>query len=390
MTELQLRARVAQRGLDVEFSVAAGEVLAVIGPNGAGKSTTIAVIAGLLRADDAVVRVGNRTLTDTGRGVCVPVHDRRIGVLMQDPLLFPHLTAIVNVMFAARRHADRSGARLRARRWLAEVGADDLADRTPGALSGGQAQLVALARALAAEPEVLLLDEPLAGLDVAGATAARSVLRRVLTADSRTALLITHDLIDVLTLADRVLVLEEGKVVEVGRVSEVLTAPRSDFGARIAGVNLVRGRMTGPGTLRDAAGVNWHGVNWHGVNWHGVNWHGVNWHGVNWHGTPAENSGSPQEGVAVFAPAGVAVYRDQPHGSPRNSVRVRIAGLEINGGVVRVRAAAQSDGAVGLSADVTPESVAEMRLQVGDEVWFTVKTQAVGIHSAARSDVGLR
>lgn len=375
MTELHLRARVAQRGLDVEFSVAAGEVLAVLGPNGAGKSTTIAVIAGLLRADDAVVRLGNRTLTDTGRGVCVPVHDRRIGVLMQDPLLFPHLTAIANVMFAARRRADRSGARLRARRWLAEVGADDLADRAPGALSGGQAQLVALARALAAEPEVLLLDEPLAGLDIAGATAARSVLRRVLTADSRTALLITHDLIDVLTLADRVLVLQEGKVVEVGGVTEVLTSPRSDFGARIAGVNLVRGRLVGPGTLRDAAGVIWHGVNWRGVNWHG---------------SPAEASGSKQECVAVFAPAGVAVYRDQPHGSPRNSVRVRIAGLETSGGVVRVRAAAQADGAVGLSADVTPESVAEMRLQVGDEVWFTVKTQAVGIHSAARSDVGLR
>ena len=365
MTELHLRARVAQRGLDVEFSVAAGEVLAVLGPNGAGKSTTIAVIAGLLRADEAVVRLGDRTLTDTGRGVCVPVHDRRIGVLMQDPLLFPHLTAIANVMFAARRRTDRSGARLRARRWLAEVGADDLADRAPGALSGGQAQLVALARALAAEPEVLLLDEPLAGLDVAGATAARSVLRRVLTADSRTALLITHDLIDVLTLADRVLVLQEGKVVEVGWVTEVLTSPRSDFGARIAGVNLVRGRLVGPGTLRDAAGVNWHG-------------------------TPADGSGSLQECVAVFAPAGVAVYRDQPHGSPRNSVRVRITGLETNGGVVRVRAAAQADGIVGLSADITPESVAEMRLQVGDEVWFTVKTQAVGIHSAARSDVGLR
>jgi molybdate transport system ATP-binding protein len=375
VTELHLRARVAQRGLNVEFSVAAGEVLAVLGPNGAGKSTTIAVIAGLLRADDAVVRLGNRTLTDTGRGVCVPVHDRRIGVLMQDPLLFPHLTAIANVMFAARRHADRSGARLRARRWLAEVGADDLADRAPGALSGGQAQLVALARALAAEPEVLLLDEPLAGLDVAGATAARSVLRRVLTAESRTALLITHDLIDVLTLADRVLVLQEGKVVEVGRVTEVLTSPRSDFGARIAGVNLVRGRLVGPGMLRDAAGVNWHGVNWHGVNWQD---------------TPADGLGSLQECVAVFAPAGVAVYREQPHGSPRNSVRVRIAGLETNGGVVRVRAAAQSDGAIGLSADITPESVAEMRLQVGDEVWFTVKTQAVGIHSAARSDVGLR
>ena len=384
MTELHLRARVAQRGLDVEFSVAAGEVLAVLGPNGAGKSTTVAVIAGLLRADDAVVRVGNRTLTDTDRGVCVPVHDRRIGVLMQDPLLFPHLTAIGNVTFAARRHADRSEARPRARRWLAEVGADDLADRAPDELSGGQAQLVALARALAAEPEVLLLDEPLAGLDVAGAATARSVLRRVLAAESRTALLITHDLIDVLTLADRVLVLEAGKVVESGRVADVLVAPRSDFGARIAGVNLVRGRMVGPGTLCDAAGMNWHGVNWHGVNWHGV--------------IPAEGSGSlarepitmRQECVAVFAPAGVAVYREQPHGSPRNSVRVRIAALETTGGVVRVRAAAQADGAAGLSADVTPESVAEMRLQVGEQVWFTVKTQAVGIHPAARPDAGSR
>ncbi len=384
MTELHLRARVAQRGLDVEFSVAAGEVLAVLGPNGAGKSTTVAVIAGLLRADDAVVRVGNRILTDTDRGVCVPVHDRRIGVLMQDPLLFPHLTAIGNVTFAARRHADRSEARPRARRWLAEVGADDLADRAPDELSGGQAQLVALARALAAEPEVLLLDEPLAGLDVAGAATARSVLRRVLAAESRTALLITHDLIDVLTLADRVLVLEAGKVVESGRVADVLVAPRSDFGARIAGVNLVRGRMVGLGTLCDAAGMNWHGMNWHGVNWHGV--------------IAAEDSRSParepitmrQECVAVFAPAGVAVYREQSHGSPRNSVRVRIAALETTGGVVRVRAAAQADGAAGLSADVTPESVAEMRLQVGEQVWFTVKTQAVGIHPAARPDAGSR
>ena len=383
MTELHLRARVAQRGLDVEFSVAAGEVLAVLGPNGAGKSTTVAVIAGLLRADDAVVRVGNRILTDTDRGVCVPVHDRRIGVLMQDPLLFPHLTAIGNVTFAARRHADRSEARPRARRWLAEVGADDLADRAPDELSGGQAQLVALARALAAEPEVLLLDEPLAGLDVAGAATARSVLRRVLTAESRTTLLITHDLIDVLTLADRVLVLEAGKVVESGRVTDVLAAPRSDFGARIAGVNLVRGRVAGPGTLRDAAGMIWHGMNWHGM--------------IS-HGTPAEDSAPParepitmrQECVAVFSPAGVAVYREQPHGSPRNSVRVRIAALETTGGVVRVRAAAQVDGTAGLSADVTPESVAEMRLQVGEQVWFTVKTQAVGIHPAARPDAGSR
>jgi len=106
---------VASRDLDVAFTVAAGEVLGVLGPNGAGKSTTAAVIAGLLQADDAVVRVGNRTLTDTVRGVCVPTHERRVGVLLQEPLLFPHMSVIGNVMFGARRHADRSSAGRRAR-----------------------------------------------------------------------------------------------------------------------------------------------------------------------------------------------------------------------------------------------------------------------------------
>ena len=357
MAELTVSASVADRGLDVQFTVAAGEVLAVLGANGAGKSTTVAVIAGLLRADTAVVRVGNRTLTDTAAGVCVPTHDRRIGVLLQDPLLFPHMSVIGNVMFGARRRADRTMARSSALRWLLEVGAEELAGRRPGELSGGQAQRVALARALAAEPEVLVLDEPLSGLDVAGAASARAVLRRVLTANSRSALLITHDLIDVLTLADRVLVLEAGKVAECGSVADVLAAPRSAFGARIAGVNLVRGVLIAPGALRSAPDVVWHGI-------------------------PAEDLALGRNVVAVFAPAGVAVYREQPHGSPRNSVRVRVAGLEVNGAAVRVRAEEQTDGTAGLAADVTSEAVAELGLQVGHHVWFTVKTQAVGVHAA--------
>ena len=356
MAELQVSAKLAERGLDVRFTIAAGEVLAVLGANGAGKSTTLAVIAGLLGADAAVVRVGNRTLTDTAARVCVPTHDRRIGVLLQNPLLFPHMSVIGNVMFGARRHADRSAARLDAQRLLADVGAADLADRKPGELSGGQAQRVALARALAAEPEVLLLDEPLAGLDVAGAASARAVLRRVLTADSRAALLITHDLIDVLTLADRVLVLEAGKVAECGPVTDVLTAPRSEFGARIAGVNLVRGVLTEPGALLATD--------------------------VMWHGTAPDGVDLGRAVVAVFSPAAVAVYREQPHGSPRNSIRVRIADLEINGAVVRVRAEEQPDGSAGLAADVTPDAVADLGLQVGEQVWFTVKTQAVGLHLA--------
>ena len=261
MADLHVAVTVADRGLDVDFTVAAGEVMALLGPNGAGKSTTAAVLAGLLQADHAVVRVGERVLTDTERGVAVAVHARRVGLLAQDPLLFPHLTVLGNVAFGIRDRRDRMD---QARGWLDRVGADDLADRRPGELSGGQAQRVALARALAAEPDVLVLDEPLAGLDVAGAAAVRAPLRRGLADGVRPVVLITHDLLDVLALADRVLVLEDGRVAESGPVAGVLAAPRSRFGARFAGVNLVRGAMSGPGELRTgiapASGQIWHGV----------------------------------------------------------------------------------------------------------------------------------
>ena len=347
------------------FGVAAGEVLAVVGPNGAGKSTTAAIIAGLLRGDRAYVRVGNRTLTDTERGVNVAVHDRRVGVLLQDPLLFPHLSVLGNVLFAAGRiEGSRAGRKARARRcaagWLERVGVGELAERKPGELSGGQAQRVALARALAADPDVLLLDEPLAGLDVAAAAAIRAELRTVLTGDGRAALLITHDLLDVVGLADRVMVLEEGRCVDIGPVVEVLAAPRSRFGARLAGVNVVRGVIDGPAVLRGAV--------------------------HRWHGVAATALASGADAVAVFSPAAVSVFRDEPHGSPRNSVFVRISALELAGSVVRVRAAELDPGASALAADVTPEAVAEIGLSVGECVWFTVKTQEVSLHAATRPD----
>lgn len=358
MADLALSASVARRGLDVSFDVGGGEVVAVLGPNGAGKSTTASVVAGVLRADRATVRVGNRTLTDTSRGVQVAVHRRRVGVLMQDPLLFPHLSVRGNVRFAAGR---RSGSS--ADTWLDRVGVAGLGGRRPGELSGGEAQRVALARALAAEPEVLLLDEPLAGLDVAAAASVRRVLRDVLGESTATAprpvMLITHDLLDVVGLAHRVVVIEGGRVVESGSVADVLTAPRSSFAARIAGVNLVRGVVAGPGTLRSLSGQVWHGL-------------------------PAETIPVGSPAVAVFSPAAVAVYTDEPHGSPRNSVRVRVAGLDFAGPVVRVRAAEESGGGPGLAADITPEAVAELRLLVGSAAWFTVKTQEIGLHAASR------
>src|ERR1700716_169585 len=253
MSGVALRAVVESRSTDIEFDVAAGEVLALLGPNGAGKSTALHVIAGLVRPDRGVVRVGQRVLTDTAAGVHVATHDRHVGLLLQDPLLFPHLSVTGNVAFAPR------SSRATAAHWLAEVDAAGLADRMPRQLSGGQAQRVALARALAAEPDVLLLDEPLAGLDVAAATAMRKVLRRVLARDGRSAVLITHDLLDVLTLADRVLVLEAGRIAETGLPATVLTRPRSRFGARFAGVNLVVGTVDADSVLTTAWGTTWHG-----------------------------------------------------------------------------------------------------------------------------------
>src|SRR6202012_1542728 len=167
MSELQLRAVVVDRQLDVEFSVSAGEVLAVLGPNGAGKSTALHVIAGLVPPDEGFVRLGDRVLTDTAAGVNVPTHDRRVGLLLQDPLLFPHLSVAANVAFGprSRRGLFRfpgSSEKADALHWLREVDAEQFADRKPRHLSGGQAQRVGIARALAAQPDVLLLDEPLA------------------------------------------------------------------------------------------------------------------------------------------------------------------------------------------------------------------------------------
>jgi molybdate transport system ATP-binding protein len=370
VTELLLRAVVSDRQMDVEFSVAAGEVLAVLGPNGAGKSTALHVIAGLIRPDDGVVRLGDRVLTDTAAGVDVATHDRRVGLLLQDPLLFPHMSVAANVAFGPHSRPrwfralrpDRAQEKATALRWLREVDAENLADRKPRQLSGGQAQRVAIARALAAEPDVLLLDEPLTGLDVAAAAAIRAVLRGVVSRTGSAVVLITHDLLDVFSLADRVLVLESGKVAEIGPVPEVLTAPRSHFGARVAGINLVNG-ATGPdGSLLSRSGVRWHT-------------------------TPRQEQGERltpgRKAVAVFPPTAVAVYRDEPHGSPRNTVEVTVAEMDIRGSAVLVRGEQQPDGAPGLAAEITVDAAADLRLTPGERVWFSVKAGEVAFYPTA-------
>lgn len=360
MSGLDLSVTVEDRDVDVDLSVAPGEVLALLGPNGAGKSTVLHVVAGLVRPDSGSVRVGDRTLTDAGAHAHVDTHARRVGLLMQDPLLFPHLSVATNVAFGARagKRLVRKSSRAAAAHWLAEVGASEWADRKPRQLSGGQAQRVALARALAADPEVLLLDEPLSGLDVGVATAMRKVLRRVLGLNGRSSILVTHDLLDVVTLADRVIVLDAGRIVEAGPTATVLAAPRSGFGARFAGVNLVAGRAESDTAMMTAWGHRWHGRCDDGV-------------------VP----GDPV--VATFHPSAVGVYRAEPHGSPRNTVEVMVAELDGRGPAIRVRGDAQPDGGPGLSADVTAESAAQLRIGPGERAFFTVKAQEVSIHPTA-------
>jgi molybdate transport system ATP-binding protein len=338
----------------------------VHGPNGAGKSTALHVIAGLLRPDEGVVRLGDRVLTDTAAGVHVATHHRRVGLLLQDPLLFPHMSVAANVAFGphSRRAGFRSAGadkRATALRWLREVDAERFADRKPRQLSGGQAQRVAIARALAAEPEVLLLDEPLSGLDVAAAAGIRAVLRDVVTRTGCAVILITHDLLDVFTLADRVLVLESGKIAEIGPVADVLSAPRSHFGARIAGINLVNGTIGADGSLHARSGPHWHATPAR---------------------EPGDQTGPGRHAVAVFPPTAVAVYRERPHGSPRNTVEVTVAELDIRGSAVLVRGREQPDGAPGLAAEITVDAATELRLTPGERVWFSVKAHEVTLYPA--------
>jgi molybdate transport system ATP-binding protein len=346
--------------LDVRLSVEPGEVLAVLGPNGAGKSTLLSVLAGLLRPSDpaAHVRLGDRTVT--AEGVHVPPHRRGVGLLAQQPLLFPHLSALANVAFGPRSQGRaRPAAESAARELLAAVDLARLADRRPGQLSGGQQQRVALARALAAEPGLLLLDEPLAALDVDAAPAMRSLLRRMIRDRGQTAVLVTHSVLDAVVLSDRIVVLTDGRVVEQGPTREVVARPRSPFTARIAGLDLV------PGTA-DAGGLRTPD-------------------GGRIAGRGAElPDGEPA--VAVFAPSAVAVYAEPPHGSPRNVLPVRLAAVEPRGDLVRLRAAPRPGGPAwldGLAADVTPAAMAELLVEPGADLWFVVKAVEVGVHAAA-------
>jgi molybdate transport system ATP-binding protein len=349
---MSLSARVVvQRGalgLDVEVDVADGEVLAVLGPNGAGKSTLLRVLAGLLEADDGHVTVDGRPWDDVPAGTRLPPHQRSQGVVFQDALLFPHLTVGENVAFGLRAQGFGRKSRLEsAARWLTRVGLDGLADRRPRELSGGQAQRAALARALVGDPDVLLLDEPLSALDARTRLTVRAELRRHLGEFRGSTVLVTHDPVDAMALADRVVVVEAGRVVQAGPPAEVNSRPRTDYVARLAGLSLLSGTGEGRSVRLDGGGVV----------------------------AVAEEATGPV--FAAVRPESVALYLSRPDGSPRNVWPARLVGATPHGATVRCELA----GEVPLVADVTATAFAELGLLPGSAVWATVKASEVAVYA---------
>ncbi|MEP7091355.1 MAG: ABC transporter ATP-binding protein [Nocardioidaceae bacterium] len=333
--------------LDVHLTAERGDVVAVIGPNGAGKSTLVRALAGIQPIDEGHVVCDGETWE--GPGTRLDARLRGVGMVFQQHLLFPHLSALRNVAYGLRsRGSGRQSAEATARGWLERLGVDDLAERKPAQLSGGQAQRVAIARALAPAPRLLLLDEPLSALDVGVAMSLRIELARHLGEHDGVSLLVTHDALDAMTLATRVLVLDGGRVAQDGSPSEVARRPATDHVARLVGLNVLRG--VGSGTsIRLATGSTLVST------------------------TPARGDVS-----ACFPPSAVTLSVGEPGGSARNRWAGTVTSVAPHGSAVRVHV----DAAGGLIADVTPASSAQLGLVPGAEVWATVKATEIAVYGA--------
>jgi molybdate transport system ATP-binding protein len=337
----QLTVHRGQFTLDIALDVAPGEVVALLGPNGAGKTTALRALAGLVPLSAGRIEVAGRCLDDPAADVFVHPEQRSTGVVFQDYLLFPHLNALDNVAFGPRcRGADRARSREVAEHWLDRVGLAEFARRKPRQLSGGQAQRVALARALAVEPALLLLDEPLAALDARTRLDTRAELHRHLDRHPGPALLVTHDPLDALVLADRLVIIEDGRIVQEGDAGTITAQPRTDYVARLVGLNLYRGQGTGH-EVRLADGF-----------------------------TLTASDTVDGDAFVAFPPTAVAVYLEPPAGSPRNTWSAMVAGITRHGDNLRV----QLHGGPGESAaDITPAAAGQLRLEPGQPVYAAVK-----------------
>ncbi|GAA1112519.1 ABC transporter ATP-binding protein [Nocardiopsis metallicus] len=350
--DAELRVRRGDFTLDVSLTAEPGEILALLGPNGAGKSSALRALAGL------VPLTGGRVLVDGADETTTTVERRPIGMVFQDYLLFEHMSALENVAFGPRcQGAGRSEARARAGELLEHMDLGAHAQSKPRQLSGGQAQRVALARALAVRPRLLLLDEPMAALDASTRIDVRSRLRHLLEDFDGVTVLVTHDPLDAMVLADRIAVIESGRVVQRGEPAEVARRPRTSYVARLVGLNLFQGRGEGETVVLEGQDP------------------GEAAEERTCDGPALVTVREPHHGPALvaFPPRAVALYPEHPHGSTRNVWRLTVDGIERFGDQVRVHL----DGPPSLVADITPAALAELGLSRGDTVWAGVKASEV-------------
>ncbi len=348
---MSLDARVCvRRGafeLDVEIAVDAGETAAILGPNGGGKTTLLHALAGLIPLDAGRCTLDGVVLEDAAQGIVVPAEGRPVAVVFQDQLLFPHLSALDNVAFGLRCHGrPRAEARRIAREWLERMDLGDRARARPSALSGGQGQRVALARALAVEPRLLLLDEPLAAVDVQGRAQLRRDLRHHLASFGGVRLLVTHDPLEAFALADRVMILEGGRVVQRGTPATVTARPRSRWVADLAGVNLFRGQADGNRVTLEGGGEL----------------------------VVAESIAG--DVFAVVHPRAVALLRAKPEGTPRNVWRGPIDEIDLEGPIARIRVRTVP----AIVAEVTSAAIEALGLVPGEDVWVSVKATEIVLY----------
>ncbi|MFI6054986.1 ABC transporter permease [Streptomyces violascens] len=323
-----------------------GITIAVVGENGAGKTTLLRALLGLTPRAHAELRLGDLDVT------ALPPHKRGVAWVPQDGALFPHLTALANTAYGLRAQGVARGeARAAAQRWLDRLGVGQLAHRKPAQLSGGQAQRVALARALAARPRLLLLDEPLAALDQTTRAHVRHTLRTHLAGFAGVCLIVTHDPVEAVSLADRVLVLDAGRTLQDAPPTEVTRNPRSPWVARMLGRNAWAGEASGDGLVLAGGGRI----------------------------VAAEQLREGSRALAIIAPESVSVHRKRPDGSPRNvwSGTVR----EITASGSRLRVLIGSAESPDLIAEVTPQAAAELGLVEGAAVWSSVKATEVTLVS---------
>lgn len=351
MLSVEIRKALREFTLDIAFEVEPSKTLVIVGPSGCGKTTTLNTIAGLVAAEEGRIALNGTTLWDDASGVNVCAEKRQVGYVFQDFALFPHLSAADNVAYGLRaRRAPRGEIGPRVEGALKLVGIAHLGKRRPEALSGGERQRVALARAIACDAQILLLDEPMGSLDAQTRNQVRGELQRLLHSLGRVAIMVTHDYVDALTFGDRICVMDQGKMLQVGERQEMLRRPRSRFVAELTGVNFYEGTISS--SQRNGLAEIWVGD-----------------------ACIYADSDRPEMGdtLVTFFAGEVKLQVAAPADGARNVFRSRVRDIVHMGDRVRV----SLNGSLAINAEVSASTLERLGIVEGDVVYASVPCSAV-------------